>query len=68
MVKERELKLLKYMNEHIGEMLTARRIYEDLQKQYGHKSGFKSPYVVAKVLMRYRMPFSKVKKTNVYKI
>lgn len=68
MVKEREMKLLKYLNDHIGEELTARKMFEDLRAIYGHKSGFKSPYSLAKVLMRFRQPTRKENGTNIYLI
>ena len=68
MVRERELKLLQYLNEHIGEQVTARKIYEDLRKQYGHNSGFSSPRALARVLIRYKKPVGKVRKTNIYLI
>jgi hypothetical protein len=54
-MKSREIRLLRYLNNHIGEIKTAREIFEELETSYPGGSGFKSPMAVAKVLPRFKV-------------
>lgn len=67
-MRRRDMYLVRYLNEHIGEKKTAREIFNELQKVHKDRSGFKDPHTLAVVLLRYRKPLKREKGRNVYLI
>jgi hypothetical protein len=69
--KVRDLRLSKYIADHPGEMVTADEIFQELEREYPEKSGFKSARAIAQVLRKFDVeivPKGYKKKTNLYKL